>query len=401
MIIPRIVKFHKTISIEKSKLYVLLLAIYFVAAPLDFIPLVPDVSLTKVLVVIPLIGAFLYFKYAKLQLDSFLLFPIMYLLCIFISITVSVDQSLTIQRFVTLALNISIMIFMSMFFYNEHDLSLLKKGLVYGGWLTLILAFFYSDQSLMGGRLTVNVNGTYQDPNYLIGFIILSIIFYLSHFIETKKKSSLIKLLILFTVVLLTGSRGGLLAVIGGVFVYLIFWIKSNSRSYKKLVQLMLVVILIFIIVLFMIQLLPESLTQRYSILYTLNDGGAHRFDLWRSSLDAYLNAPLINQIFGYGAGTIRKFTFNGNVAHNVWIETLVENGAIGTIVLFIFYTIFFIKSIKLKEYVIVGTFSGYLIMTLSLSLYSYKPIWNLLLYIMILKVNRKEKIKPIQNYER
>jgi O-antigen ligase len=129
---------------------------------------------------------------------------------------------------------------------------------------------------------------------------------------------------------------------------------------------------------------------QRYDISFISTDGGAGRLDIWKSILSNYNSSTELKKFFGWGAGTIPYFTYNGEVGHDIWIESLVEIGIIGVMILFIFYYIYFRKACRIREYVVAASFIGYMIMTLSLSLYSYKPIWNIILLIILLK-NRKQ----------
>ena len=98
-----------------------------------------------------------------------------------------------------------------------------------------------------------------------------------------------------------------------------------------------------------------------------------------------YEYVPIFNKLFGMGAATIKHFTY-GRSGHNIWIESLMEIGIIGISILGIFYIVFILKSFKMGEHIVFACFMGYIIMTLSMSLYSYKPIWNILLLILILK---------------
>ena len=136
---------------------------------------------------------------------------------------------------------------------------------------------------------------------------------------------------------------------------------------------------------------MPTEVTQRYDVSYTIKDGGAGREEIWKNVLYNYKNSPEFNKIFGWGAGTISYFNNRGMVAHNIWIESLMEIGIIGVIVLLIFYFTYLKKAYTMGEYMIVASYIGYMIMTISMSLYSYKPIWNIIILIIILKNNRYE----------
>lgn len=377
----------------KTNIRIRLLAIYLFFAPLDFLPIIPGISFSKLLIFIPLIGCFLALKYVKIRFDKFFGIPIIYVMVLFLTMFYSYDASFTKQRIITIGLNIAVILIISMFNYSDTEIRIIKNSMVYSGWFTLLLIMLYSDTSLMGGRMTVEINGAYQDPNYLVGFLIFTIINYLEGFMEKRSIKEFIMFCIFVIVTFLTGSRGGLLAVLGAILFYISIWMKSKGFKFSSVIKLVIFIILLAIILNISLEMLPTTLAQRFDVSYTLGDGGANRLELFESALNAYKTFSGFNKLFGQGAGTIRYFTYSGHVAHNIWIESLIEIGIVGTSILFMFYFLYFKKAWRIKEYVAAASFVGYIIMTLSMSLYSYKPIWNIILLIMIIK-NSDETIK-------
>lgn len=375
-----------------------LIALYLFCAPLDFIQVIPGVSLMRFLILLPLAGCFLRIKGMRFYLDRYFVILLLYVFMLIVTILYSYDSSNTIQRTISVGQNIAVILVLSMLSYNKKEIITIKKAMVYSGWLTLILMYFYSDTSLMGGRMTIAVNGAFQDPNYLCGFLIFSIVYYYEEFIQKKNKMSFVKMCVFLVFVLLTGSRGGLLAIFGSILFYTFIWMKDKSFKLSSILKLFSLIFLISIFFNITIDLLPESVGERYDTSFTVNDGGASRFGIWESSLNNYEHLPVFYQLFGTGAGTIGHIFIHGGVSHNIWIESLIEIGIIGTGVLFTLYFLYFIKVYKLKEFVVSSSFIGYMVMAMSLSLYSYKPIWNILLIIMILKNNRYEAKSTIKN---
>jgi O-antigen ligase len=371
-----------------------LLVLYLFFAPLDFIPVISGVSLTKVLIFLPLIGCFVYIKHMRIQIDKFFIFPLLYLMFLTITIFYSYDQEYSKQSIMTIGLNIAAILVLSMIGYNEKEIKIIKDAVVLSGWFTLLLMVFFGNTSTIGDRLVVIVNGAYQDPNYLTGFLIFTIIYYFNEFMLNKKIIPLVKMGIFLTFVLLTGSRGGLIAILGSVLFYIIFWMKKKGFKLSSFITIISFIFILMVLFNIAIGMLPENVAQRYDISYTMNDKAAGREVIWTSIIGNFKQSPVFNQFFGWGAGTIQYFNSSGAVAHNVWIESLMEIGVIGTFILFGFYFVYFIKACKIREYVIASTFIGYMIMGLSMSLISYKPIWNILLFILILKNNKKSIIR-------
>lgn len=368
-----------------------LLALYLFCAPLDFIQVIPGVSLMRFLIFLPLAGCFLRIKGMRIYLDRYFVILLLYVFMLIVTILYSYDSSISIQRTISVGQNIAVILVLSMFSYNKKEIFTIKKAMVYSGWLTLLLMHFYSDTSLMEGRMTIAVNGAFQDPNYLCGFLIFSIVYYYEEFIQKKNKISFVKMCIFLVFVLLTGSRGGLLAIFGSILLYTFIWMKDNRIKLSSIIKLFSLILLISIFFNITIDMLPESVGQRYDTSYTVNDAGGSRVGIWENALNSYEQLPVFNKLFGTGAGTIGYIFIHGGVSHNIWIESLLEIGIIGTCVLFTLYFLFFTKSYKSKEYVVSASFIGYMVMAMFLSLYSYKPIWNILLLIMILKNSRYE----------
>lgn len=367
------------------------LAIYFFLAPLDFLPVIPGISVSRVLIILPIIGNFIYLREAKVRLDRLLIIPILYIMVLIFSSFYSINSTDTMQRIITLALNIGIIIFLSLRSYNIKEINILKRAVLYSGWLVLVLMLLYSDTNNMRGRLTIVVNGYLQDPNYLIGFVIFSIIYYLDEIVKFSKKSSVIKIMIFFTFIFLTGSRGGLIAVIGSlIFCFIILMINNKSRN-ESIFKLIINIIIFGILLGVIIGKLPEDLIARYTYESTIGTGGTGRMPIWINVMKQYSQLPTLNKLFGVGAGTIKHLTF-GKSAHNIWLETLIETGIIGIFVLFSFYLNYLKKAFEMKEHIIISSFIGYIIMGMSLSLYSYKPIWNIMLLIIIIKNNKLDK---------
>lgn len=388
------------VLIEKEKIEIItwFLAFYLVLASLDFLPVIPGVSLSRILVIIPIGVCLLYLTHMKLCLDRFFFIAFFYLIIITLSIFYSYDTSATGQRIVTLGMNIGAILVLSMLRYNNKEINTIKKAMVLSGWFTVLLMIIYSETSLLGGRMTIVINGVHQDPNYLIGFLIFSIIYYYDDFLEKREIKSIINIVIFMVFVILTGSRGGLLAIIGSILFYNFIWMKAKGFNIKALSKIITIIIIWGILFYAALDMLPESIGLRYDPSFTYTDGGAGRGDIWSNIIYCYNSAPVFHKLFGWGAGTIRHFNY-GRVAHNIWLESLIEIGIIGSLIFFVFYYINLKKAYVMKEFVVAATFIGYIIMGISMSLYSYKPIWNIILLITILK-NRERELNNISKNE-
>lgn len=378
---------------DAIKMITWLVGLYLLLTPLDFLPVISGVSLSKILIFIPVCGWILYVTRTKVQFDQLFFAPLVYVIIVMISFFYSYDAADTMQRIVTISMNIGAILVLSMVSYNLREIHVLIKAVVFSGWLTLILMTFYSQVDLFGGlRLTVVVNGVYQDPNYLTGFLIFPSLYYYYDLIENKKKLSLIKMCVFLIFILLTGSRGGLLALVGATLLLTVTWIVDKGFRMSSVVKIFSVLLLFIAVIAVAVNVLPEEIVNRYNVTTVVESGGTGRFAIWTMAIENFSNFSIFNKLFGCGAGTIAYFT-GGIVAHNLWLESLLEIGALGTLVLFIFYYVYLNKAYAMKEYVVAASFFGYIIMSMSMSLFSFKPIWNIMLLILILR-NSKNQLR-------
>lgn len=376
---------EKKIQEYNIKIGTWLLGLYFFIAPLDFLPVINGISITKIIILIPILGNIIYVKKFRVHLDRFFIIPIFYIMVIIFTSFYSISFSDTLQRIITLVLNISVILFLSLRSYNIKEINLLKRTIVLSGWLVLGLTLIYFDTNIINGRLRIIINGYQQDPNYLTGFLIFSIIYYFSDMVKFGRRGSMFKIIILFVFIFLTGSRGGLIAVLCSILFYLMVLVIKTKLHLRKIFNFIVTSIMLGIFLGIIIDKLPQNLISRYTYDAMIGSGGTGRVDIWINIINQYLEFPLFNKLFGVGAGTVQHLTF-GQVAHNIWIENLVEIGILGTSIYSYFNLTYLKKAFKIEEYVILSSFIGYTIMGLSMSLYSYKPLWNIMLLIMIIK---------------
>ncbi len=372
---------------KNKNFFILFLSIYLFLIPFDFYPLIEGVSVSRFLVFLPLLGALFEIRSFKtFKGESF--WVLWYFASVSLTYFYTVDKSLTKERIITLFLNFVVIILFSMRPYSREEIEKLFKAVALSGWLFFILMVLYG--KFEDGRLFVEFDGLKQDPNYFCGFIIFPICYYLWRFLENGKFWNLASALILSVPIFLTGSRGGLLALLGSVFVICVIYIKRGDSS--RFVKFFFAALVILLVVLVFWRYLPENITNRFTLKYTLEDNGAGRFKIWEDIIENFKDAELWNQVFGHGAATVKNFNSSNRAAHNIYIETLIETGVAGTLMLVVMYFKYGILALKLKDSFLVASYAGYMIMTLSMSLYSYKPIWNIMLLIVIVTVYNKNE---------
>jgi len=379
---------------EEIKLVTWFLGIYFLFTPFNFFPILPGVSILRLLAFFPLLGLMLHGRYFKVKVDRIFLLLIGYVLFLMLTSLYTFSISQTMQRVISVGTNVVLIILISMIEYNRNEILILKKFLIYSGWIAVGM-LLYSSRYIVYGRITAQIGGREEDPNYIVGFLIITFLFHLEKVVKQKKLIHLAAVFIILAVVFMTGSRGGLLAIAGATFFYLFLWIKESRIGLKRIIILLSVLTLLFSIIWGIFYFLPPELVERFTFSEEMVEaGGTGRIPIWNSIIDNFNEAPLFNQLFGKGAGTVSRFAVNFQVAHNIWIESLIEVGVIGTIILMLLYFFVMKKTYRLNESLLLSAFLGYMFMGMTLSLYSYRPIWNLIMMIAMIGNVRSEDQK-------
>lgn len=359
-----------------------LLAVYLFFVPLDFFPLLPGVSVSKFMVFLPLLGVIIEFhRFNFRYLNKCVLWLLAYLFLNAVSIMYSTAMAESISRTVTLTLNIGVILIMAAGQYSRDEIVYLLKKYALSGWLLLILTFLNIN---LGSRLTVMINGIEQDPNYLCGYFIFPLNYYLYQYIKTGRKGNIAAAFCMIIAPILTGSRGGLIALICSIFIMLLAnGIIKKMYKVHTFIKVFITAALLIALLGILWQFVPYTIKIRYTPDFTIHDGGAGRFKIWESLLQSYKNGSAFNHLFGFGSATVRQYTCTGHVAHNLFLEALTELGILGLITLTSMY-IYYLKAAYRQSKILFASFAGYLVMCLSMSLYSYKPIWNVILLTIL-----------------
>lgn len=275
---------------------------------------------------------------------------------------------------------------------TQKEVLFLEKSLIFSVVWIMFFALFSSVTS-ENGRMFLATENYIQDPNYMCGFLIFPILYFINKLMVKKNIFvSVLAILLMLYLIFQTGSRGGLLALLVAIFAYLMTT-KSNNMSARVTVLLMISFIILIAVMLFM----PDEIMQRYNLSYTLNDGAAGRFDIWRDLWKRYHDFDFWQKWFGFGAANVRLASTYHKVAHNLWLETLIELGIFGFVGLILIHSYFIIKSWKSKDKLYFATLIGYEVMAMSMSLYTYKPMFAIFLMINLVRFEHDDKPERLQ----
>jgi len=216
--------------------------------------------------------------------------------------------------------------------HNLNDLlhAIANVGLVFN--LTSLLLYFYGLAkcglfpifyvlTVCGGvaydRGIPRLIGTTSDPNFFV--LYSSLFFFIGLFFIRNVK---FKILFLFSLlnIFLTFSRGGMLAILVGIVIYIIL---TKKKKYLRLFQLAIMIVVVALSIYFLLPGVVDFLTIRLS---TIREGSG-RFQQWSDGVLTFLENPLL----GVGAFGYLQYNFDHYYGeyhmHNTFLEVLVEGG--------------------------------------------------------------------------
>lgn len=379
---------------NRKHLYIWALAFYLLIVPLDAIKLFDSFSFMRILVLLPMVLVLPQIKNQGLKLNKNGALLFIYVAIILFSVVYSIDSSFSRERATSILLNAGVVIVLSMFQIDRGEYGLLKKACLLSSWLAALLMIGSSINNVsVTGRISISNGASTQDSNYVCGYLLYAAAFYANEILNQRSKiKNTITLLFFAVLIFMTGSRGGLLAFIFTVLIVFLIGAAKRRNRIRTTVTIAFMVILFILISPYIIQFLPQTVADRFSLSAVMTDRGTGRTVLWGNIIQAFKEATIFRQLFGYGIGMSTSFTWNNLLAHNLWLEYLIGIGLIGTLIALIFYARLSVLCWKYNENVILGTLMGYMMMSMSLSFMAYKPIWNITLMILLLERVRDDE---------
>lgn len=200
-----------------------------------------------------------------------------------------------------------------------------------GSTILSILALFKS-VSFMGvsSRQVVQLFGQTTDPNNQAAFTVIGFAINLYYWLNAQKRKWFFFFFGLINVVatLLTGSRGGMVAIVGVVCICL--WIYMKNGKYKVLF-VGLVLLAVWGLSIILPRVLPVDVYSR--LFETVDTGGSERTIIWKNAW-TLINNPL-NFLFGSGWGSYWGHNDFYVVLHNTFLSILCDTGLFGVCLFF------------------------------------------------------------------
>lgn len=327
----------------------------------------------------------LFFVITILFSRKILQFNIVHLLLIVFTcstaFTLFVDSSdVSIDYVVGYFLNAALYMCLTVVRYNDREQKLLEDIQVILLAILVGIALFSNNSELE--RTTLVIFGQACDPNYFVGFFVFPLVTTMKRIVQSQHRIAYILLALLsIYCVFLSGSRGGLLAIIVTVMAFA--FIYPENAKYKMIVLVSGCSFMFFAWFL-VLPFLPENIIERMSVEQVVESGGTGRWHIWESMLSEIANSP--DQLFlGRGIRAMHKI-FHGKgwrevFAHNQIIQVLYNQGIVGLATFAALTAGCFFHCIRKRKMVSIAIVG---MMALSISL-SFNPttrtFWNLIAY--------------------
>lgn len=377
------------------------IGLYFACSGADSFQIGSIGSALKLVAMVPLALAFLDIRRWKIRITPTLVAQLIFWLLTVASILYSVSADKTFSSVKALTLNLALVFCLGvMEEYNARELRLMQHCLLAGGWVTIALMLLFSDMSLHG-RLTLILGEKTQDQNYINGYFMYAFSWHCCQLLLEKKKFHLIPTIFILSIVLLTGSRGALVAFLLVIVVHVCFLLAKSRHKIRNITLVVLLMVVLLVMFDMVLARIPENVAQRYSWDYIAENGTTGRTRIWRFLLQHYSADSIFRMLFGHGYGTtVLVNTMDGRVAHNLYLDNLITLGIPGMLLqLLIQGTVVHIL-FKRRNYPLLGAYLGMIGICLSLSLVAYKPIWNIMLLALAIDTNCSKQT-PLGNNEK
>ena len=383
-------------SNRKTDYFVYAICVFFVSLPLGAMNLMGAGSALKFIGLLPLI-VFLFHRIPATKLDRITLIQLALTLWISATLLWSVDYESSAESIKTQWLFFGLILPIGAYTFSEGHIRKFRTSLRWASRITaaitLGLGVSVDGRLWLRGRIT-------EDPNYLCAYFLFGIAGSFIGLLEDNKKAikalSAIELLLYFYIVLLTGSRGGTLSVVSVLIVLFLFYNanRNDRRTFGKKIAIVAVILIGGAIIL---PSIPQNLLERFTIESAIESRGTHRLDIWERALRIFADAPFERMLVGFGYNASRTLLglhgYPRQVLHNVFLEYLVGTGFLGFVIYCKSVYMFCKFAVKEADLFSVSIVVGMVILSLSTSIISFKPYWDILIYILCACAHKEKQL--------
>lgn len=246
----------------------------------------------------------------------------------------------------------------------------------------LALLFAAGEQMSSTGRTEVVLVSGGSDPNEFTAYFLVPFALALDEVWSSRRTArrlvmGLFAVLMVFAV-LLTGSRGGALAIVATTAV--ITGLHSLASPRRALAQALIQIPLAYAAFTVLLPFIPLGVTDRLRLEAVFDDRGSGRFDIWREALSL---GPQSDAEFFLGRGAL-GLPEGYAVMHNHFLQAYVDGGLIGLLLLLWLVTEILIASYR-QGAALFGATVGTVTLLASLTAYAYfKPVWAIFMMALL-----------------
>lgn len=357
-------------------------ALYAFSTSFDFVAVLPGVSVGRISALLLLAVLLFNLGIARFPKRPYVAFALGFLFVDLIVLLLMSSPLSGINSLMPYALNILIFLLIAGLPATKQDCELCEWSLVLSALCMCVL--MATNPGSVGAewtteRVVVNIAGSQQDPNQFCGYFLFAIAFCVYGALRKGRVLLFAIAALCFYSVLLTGSRGGLIACMVTCLFAVVFGLRgSKHKLFYIAVAVFLAVVLVanFDAVL---SLLPASVASRFTDV-SLDSGTASlRTRAWTDIIQAYAASDLLHQLFGHGYGSTTSVTFNGLVAHNTYLEVLYSFGLFGLLLFASLVASCFFLAWRAKRYALLAAMLGFCALLFTLTDSSSKTFWVML----------------------
>lgn len=306
------------------------IALFFLATPLESLPLAEGFSIVKLSAIIVLVAWALSGFQRKANNPTKIFVPLLVFAAI--SCVWSIDFSTSLNAITTfLVPSLLVAMIMSYSVNSKKDIAIYLGFYILGCLISSIAGLLTRQATLAvaeyAGQERLTAFG--QDQNTLAFLLIMGVVPLLQFIGKTSKpivKYLSIALIIVFAYMIAsTGSRTGVI-----VLALVVLFYAYSARQFKVIAVLGILVVIGLPI---LIQYLPESIMNRFMQTSELVDSGdfSNRGVIWQSALDAFFQENILLGVGYSNFSTMLRQHYGWQMAsHNTYLTYLVEFGLVG-----------------------------------------------------------------------
>lgn len=319
------------------RFFVIFLAIYIFLLPINtgLAGILGDISAVNYIwVLCILFMMYSLFKQGYYRLHKKMLYAYTYIFYMLLTVVWSNNYRFDWYFFTSLS-NFLLIVFGCGIVYTNYEYIFLK-GAIYCSIIPILLATFFNIDSALAGRLHIILFSPIDINDFAYGTCLLIALFLYNIFFENNNSKWLywLGLSLLFSLIVMTGSRGAILM----FFVMFGFTMrKAGIFNFRTVINALILFTILYFAFLYLMSIneISNEVLNRLNIMNALDTGGSGRLGIWRDALNYYFNASFLPMIFGCGYGDFAnavQYNYYGIylMSHNSYLQALIECGFIG-----------------------------------------------------------------------